>query len=241
MKIIELKETTTVMDEARALIAQNKLKPFDSVIAEIQTKGRGQRGHNWLSPVGNIYACMVLPLRAPFDGPASPLAFSSAVSSILIRLGFNVQIKWMNDLVIDNRKVAGILLEKFGSTLIAGVGINLQTAPSKEFLRSDTALEATSLKDLNPKLANQFTPQSLWRKIALGVRELEEENEIFHNWHALAERLLLWKNEPISIQHNGITRSGILLGIQSDGALLLKQDEKIEAIYQGSIRSMLEL
>lgn len=236
MQIIELKETTSVMDDARRLIREGKSHPFDSVIAETQSGGKGQYGRNWVSPEGNIYASMHLPLTEPFTGCEAALAFSAAVSAVLIRLGFDVRIKWMNDIVLNDGKVSGILLEKFQGSLIAGIGINVEKSPSASEMRQGAALAAVALKDVNPEAIAGRTPSELWREIAEGVEEFVQSGELKRNWHAVAERLLLWRGRTISIESPEGYFEGVFEGIASDGALKLNCDGNTRTFYQGSIR-----
>lgn len=236
MQIIELKETTSVMEDAKRLIREGKLMPFDSVIAETQTAGKGQYGRTWSSPKGNIYASVRLPLSEPFTGTEAALAFSTAVSAVLIRLGFDVRIKWMNDIVLNNGKAAGILLEKFQGSLIAGIGINVEKHPDTSEMRQNAALPAVALKDVNPEALKEMTPAELWKKIVEGVQAFVQSGELQQNWHAVAERLLLWRGQKISIECPEGKFEGVFDGIASDGALKVKCDGNIRTFYQGSIR-----
>lgn len=236
MQIIELQETTSVMDDAKRLIREGKLAPFDSVTAKIQTSGKGQYGRTWVSPEGNIYACMRLPLTEPFTGTKAASAFSTAVSAVLIRMGFDIRIKWMNDITVFEGKAAGILLEKFNGCLIAGIGINVETSPASSEMRVGAALPAVALKDVNPEALAGKDAATLWREIAEGVEAFSQSGELQKNWHALAERLLLWKNRTIAIESPEGRFEGVFEGIASDGALKLNDAGNRRLFYQGSIR-----
>jgi len=103
------------------------------VIAEEQTQGRGRLGRPWVSPPGNIY--MSILLRDIADAPQLtrlvPAACASALSALT---GVSVGIKWPNDLMINERKLGGILIEtRAGSGgvryAVVGIGINVNAAP----------------------------------------------------------------------------------------------------------------
>ncbi|MEW6378088.1 MAG: biotin--[acetyl-CoA-carboxylase] ligase [bacterium] len=122
------------------------LPVWGSVLSHSQWAGRGQFGRVWLSPPGNIYAAWRLP------NPPRPWAdmLSLVVGYMIIRglmsEGISVRLKWPNDLVIDRKKVGGILIEAKRDAIIAGVGINLVSSPEKLQLDDPLALPPISLK-----------------------------------------------------------------------------------------------
>ncbi|MGH6718795.1 MAG: biotin--[acetyl-CoA-carboxylase] ligase [Alphaproteobacteria bacterium] len=144
---IRLARAGSTNDEARRL-AGSGAADGTVVIAEAQTAGRGRRGQPWSSPPGNLYLSIVLrpavaPARAGQLGFVVSLAVAEAAAAVLPG-GRDVRVKWPNDVLIDGRKVAGILLESevAGATLswvVAGIGVNVATHPT------DGARPATSL------------------------------------------------------------------------------------------------
>ena len=117
-------------DWALGEIANNRVLPF-LCIAEHQRGGRGRRGKRWLSPAAaNIY----MSLAWQFELPASeigvlPLAQGVAVIRALETIGIhNAWLKWPNDVLVDNRKIAGVLVETRnfhgGCKLVIGIGLN---------------------------------------------------------------------------------------------------------------------
>ena len=109
--------------------------------ADRQTGGRGRRGRAWVSPEGNLHASTLVRLREG-DPPASTLALVAAVAlhdvtslalnqpSPSLGMGTPVLlIKWPNDLLLDGKKLAGILLERAEDAVIIGFGVNLAHAP----------------------------------------------------------------------------------------------------------------
>lgn len=99
--------------------------------AERQTGGKGRQGRAWLSPPGNLYISTLV--RAQLGEPPTPsLALVAAVAlhDVLAPLcGPGVLIKWPNDLMCGGAKLAGILLERTGSAVVVGFGINLAHHP----------------------------------------------------------------------------------------------------------------
>ena len=100
----------------------------DWLVAERQTDGRGRQGRGWSSPEGNLYASALVTLR-PADPPAPTLALVAGVAlhASIARPG--VTLKWPNDLLAGDAKLAGILLERTGSAVVVGFGVNVASAP----------------------------------------------------------------------------------------------------------------
>src|SRR5690606_23398371 len=102
--------------------------------ADRQSAGKGRQGRAWVSPVGNLYASTLVRLRQS-DPPAPTLALVAAVAlaHVIDTAGCPaVRIKWPNDLMVDDAKVAGILLERSGDAIVIGYGLNVQSAPAIE-------------------------------------------------------------------------------------------------------------
>lgn len=101
--------------------------------AERQTAGRGRLGRTWQSPQGNLHASTLIRL-SPGDPPATGLGLMMGVvvHSALLSLvpKGDLRLKWPNDVMCGPAKLAGMLLERDGDCVIAGVGINIATAPA---------------------------------------------------------------------------------------------------------------
>jgi birA, biotin-[acetyl-CoA-carboxylase] ligase region/BirA biotin operon repressor domain len=111
----------------------HELHSGDACVAEYQTAGRGRRGRKWFSPFGaNLYLSMYWRLE---QGPAAAIGLSLVIgivmAEVLQSLGADkVRVKWPNDLYLNDRKLAGILVELTGKTgdaaqIVIGAGINL--------------------------------------------------------------------------------------------------------------------
>lgn len=199
------------------------------VVAERQTAGRGRRGRNWQSPTGNLYASLLLrPDRAAAE--ALQLSFVAAVAVAeatagLVPPGTPVRCKWPNDVLIDGRKVAGILLESAAGNdgrlewLIIGVGINVTNHPPP----GEAAYPATSF------LAAGATGVDATRVLAVLCDRflawchcwlIEGFSPIREAWRQRAAGL----GEPITVNLEDETLFGTFLDLDADGALLLGQE-----------------
>ncbi len=122
-----LEQTTSTNDEARKW-AQAGAPDGATVVADHQTAGRGRLGRNWHSPPGvNLYLSRIL--RGRFDQPtllplAAALATREAIQAHLPP-DLTAAIKWPNDILVSERKVAGILCELSEDVVIIGIGINV--------------------------------------------------------------------------------------------------------------------
>lgn len=99
------------------------------VVADFQTAGRGRRGRGWVAPPGASLLVSVLlrpalpPERTPLVAMACGAAMADAVTQVA---GFTPGLKWPNDLVVGDRKLAGILAEREGGAVVVGVGVNVE-------------------------------------------------------------------------------------------------------------------
>ena len=136
-------------DEARRLVLEADAEDGTLVWAQQQTAGRGRRGRSWTSPRGNLYVSAILRPECAID-EAAQLGFAAALG-LVDALGHlmppltEVRLKWPNDVLVNDRKAAGILLETVIDSdgrfraLILGLGVNIADAPA------DTAFPATAL------------------------------------------------------------------------------------------------
>jgi len=219
-----------------ALLAARSGAPHGSVfVADEQTAGRGRRGNAWLAAPGESLLFSVL-LRPQLDLPqisaltlAIGLALRDAVAPLIAS---EVQLKWPNDLYVNDKKLAGILVESQmqGERLqavVVGVGLNLKT---RDFPQ-EIATRATSLGLLGAGLAE---PERLLREIlaAMAVRlEAYQRTGVAGILSELnAADALRGKRVRVDAQ------SGIGRGLDAQGRLLLEDDSRqLHAILSGTV------
>ncbi|KPX73138.1 BirA bifunctional protein [Pseudomonas syringae pv. maculicola] len=209
--------------EASRLIALGAPMPL-LVVAEQQTAGRGRRGRKWVSPFAeNLYYSLVLRI----DGGMRQLEGLSllvglAVMNVLRDMGVQgAGLKWPNDVLVGRQKIAGILLELIGDPadvchVIIGVGVNVNMRVSTEVdqLWTSVRLQTGAPADRNT-IAARISAQ-LEALLAVhrqeGFLAFQKEWEQGHLWQGAAVKLL-----------SGIeTVEGVVLGIDSLGALRLE-------------------
>lgn len=208
------------------------------VIAESQTGGRGRMGRKWISPEGGIWLSVVLkPRMQPLHAPRITLLAGVAVAKTIRNIGLPAKIKWPNDVLINGKKVCGILTE-IGAEMdsiqyvVVGVGIDAnvdtETFP-EEFRDSSTSLKNELGHDINrvefvQRLLSEF--ESLYMKF-----QKEGFSSILEEWRNMSATIGEW----VKITTQSRIIYGEAVGVDSDGALILETGEgRLEKIVAGN-------
>lgn len=218
------------------------LAPFDSIIAEAQTAGRGQFRRHWSSPAGNIYAALRLPSGPPFAGTEAAVALGAWMVGGLRLEGYPALLKWPNDVAVLEaglpRKVCGILLEERAGVLLAGIGVNVAHSPADGELRPDAAMPAGNLAACAARLGLPApSAQSLWQSLVKHVHSFYSRYaEPASGWLEAANARLLWRGRHVELEDSGSTMVGRLRGIGARGELVLETPAGEKSFLSGSIR-----
>lgn len=224
--------------EALRAIERGQAAPF-LVLAERQTAGRGRRGRKWASPFAeNIYYSLVLRIEGgmrQLEGLS--LVVGLAVMQALRELGIPAAgLKWPNDVLVGQKKIAGILLELVGDPadvchVVLGVGINVNMQMTDEVDQQWTSMRLESGKafDRNHLVAvlGEKLQAYLNRHQIGGFSAIQAEWEQNHLWQGRAVSLIAGVNQI----------DGEVLGIDSQGALRLKVDG-VEKVFSGGELSL---
>jgi BirA family transcriptional regulator, biotin operon repressor / biotin---[acetyl-CoA-carboxylase] ligase len=129
--------------------SQRLLQPeFDegaTAVCDVQTEGRGRLGRGWQAPPHTAILCSVL-LRPPPERALAQLSLVAGLATaeaVERALGLAVQIKWPNDVMVNRRKVAGVLAEAGNGTVVVGIGLNVNQ--TREELPGEAAVAPASL------------------------------------------------------------------------------------------------
>jgi BirA family biotin operon repressor/biotin-[acetyl-CoA-carboxylase] ligase len=163
-EIIEFEEVGSTNDLAEEL-ADERVREF-IVLAERQTSGRGRNRRGWYSPQGGLYFSLVL--RPDFDPGAFPLlglGMALAITKALDQLGLEAQaqVKWPNDVLVNDKKIAGILSTSKNGYVVVGVGVNVNIYDFPEdllLLATSLAIELREmgLRDVLERILENFRP-----------------------------------------------------------------------------------
>jgi len=224
--------------EALRSIGEGALAPF-LILAERQLAGRGRRGRKWVSPFAdNLYYSLVLRI----DGGMRQLEGLSLVVGLAVMQALRnsgVQgagLKWPNDVLVDNKKIAGILLELVGDPadvchVVLGIGINVNMQVADEVDQQWTSIRLESGKScdrnaLVVELSNQLSAYIQKHQVD-GFASLQGEWAESH----------LWQGRSVSLIAGNSHIQGVVLGIDSQGGLRLSVDG-VEKVFSGGELSL---
>lgn len=244
-------ETIGSTNDVAASLATDGENEGASVIADAQTAGRGRRGRTWFSPPGaGLYVSVVLaPARATTDPDrattlltiAAGVALAEAVETAT---GLRSSIKWPNDLLVDRRKLAGILAEGVVATgatdvrsVVLGFGINVSPAAYPPELRDRvTSLETELGRPID---------RAIVCAEALACLSRRYDDLLAGRFDAILDE---WRSRAFG-QHGARvewdtqagTRSGTTDGIDQMGALLVRTGDSLERLVAGEVRWDLQI
>ena len=196
------------------------------IVADRQTQGRGRSGRSWSSPPGNLHASLLLQLgcAASTAQQLSLVAGVAAIDAITDALGAplagrRLRLKWPNDILLDNAKLGGILIESttIGARRIGvvGIGVNIEAAPE------GLGRAATHLGALGPPPDRDAVLRALIGAMQQWLAAWREGSGFDTVRLAWLERAGL-PGEPISVNTGTGPISGVFLGLDASGALLLR-------------------
>ncbi|WP_422529340.1 bifunctional biotin--[acetyl-CoA-carboxylase] ligase/biotin operon repressor BirA [Serratia fonticola] len=215
-----------------------ELTSGDACIAEYQQAGRGRRGRQWVSPFGaNLYLSMFWRLE---QGPAAAMGLSLIIgivmAEVLQRLGAEqVRVKWPNDLYLNDRKLAGILVELTGKTgdaaqLVLGAGINMAM---RETNASQIDQRWINLQEAGITIDRNELAATLLNELRNSLRQFEIDGlaPFISRWRQLDNFI----DRPVKLLIGEQQIFGIARGIDQQGALLLEQEGVIKPFIGGEI------
>lgn len=215
---------TSTSDRAIAL-AEAGSTPWIAVLADEQTAGRGRHGRSWASPPGNLHLSVVLDAAAAaVPGGLGLLAGLAAAEAIapLLPEAMTLALKWPNDLVVDQRKLGGVLVEAGmradrSAWAVAGIGVNLLAYPD-DIGRPVTSLAALGMVPPAPEtLARAIIARLMYWS---GRARADGFTVVLAAWQCHAGPA----GTPITVRLPSGPVSGRYAGLDTDGALLMALD-----------------
>ena len=227
---LEKEEVGSTNDEA--LILSQEIKSGKYVVtAQRQTNGRGRRGRSWIGYDGNLFMSFIQEIELSQIGQIVFVVSLSLLESLqAIFPKIDIKLKWPNDVLVEDNKISGILLEKGARKyLIIGIGVNLCGAPKL----SGVLYPATSLKDKGYETDRLTLFEKYVEIYDKNCQILKEQGfmPIREKWLRNVKGL----GEKIEVHTEKETKIGIFKDIDTNGALLLEEKNGLEKIYAGDI------
>ena len=199
----------------------------NSYLAYLQTNGRGRNNNQWTSMKGNLFLSTIIKPKlnkSCWYQLSSIIGFS--ILDVLYELGVNkdiIEFKWPNDVLVDKRKISGVLLESSHDFIIAGIGLNVLEVPTLDAKWKTTKLndyidKKISLERIGLKILNKiFINYTLWAKYGF---------DIFYN---KINPYIKNINECITFKISSKSKliKGVFLGLGINGGLKIKNKNDI--------------
>ena len=239
--------------ELAIYLAENNLEAVNgtAILAERQDRGRGRINSKWISPSGGIWLSIILKPNMPAN--KSPLlkfiAALAVCDTIAQNTGLESKVKWPNDILINHKKVCGILLDiaTKGSSIeyaVIGIGINANVNIRKILpYIPDHKGNDVSVTSLKSELSGKYVNRPSFLKLLFERLEhyycyLEKEDlggMVILN--QINDRLDIL-NAVVTIQQTDKTIEGLVVGLGLDGSLVLKKnDGSLIEVLSGDTRS----
>jgi len=237
---IQVHETVVSTNDEAKRVAAAGAADSTVIVAREQVGGRGRHGRQWYSPPGNLYMSVVLRDKRP-AAQAMLIGFVAGVALVRSVAYFlphdpHAQTKWPNDVLVDGRKIAGILIETSTNSeggfdwLVLGVGVNVASFPA------DTTFPATSLQaaGVDPAImadevgARFLVELAMWRRLwAEEGFDLIREAWLNHAWRL---------GKSIEIKRGETALRGVFRTLDPQGALVLDvKSGGTEMIHYGDV------
>jgi BirA family biotin operon repressor/biotin-[acetyl-CoA-carboxylase] ligase len=238
--IHQFDEVESTNDLAFSLAENKEIFANQIIVASKQKKGRGRLNRNWESPIGNLYFSLVLQPKIAVE-KISQISFVAVCAlQIAIEKIFKqqkivgeIKNKWPNDLLIDRKKIAGILLEskisnKICDFVILGMGVNINSNPSK------TLFPSTNLKNFSCEISSLKMLEFF----------LEEFENLYENWLNFGFQNIrnLWQgnafnlNSEININLGDSMIQGFFQEIDNEGNIIIKNhNNEIKKVTYGDV------
>jgi BirA family biotin operon repressor/biotin-[acetyl-CoA-carboxylase] ligase len=233
--IYHLASVSSTNDYAKKLAKENEPEGT-LVIADQQTGGRGRKQRTWFSPEKGLWFSLILrPKLAPNEAmQATMCAACAVIEGIMQQTKLHPTIKWPNDILVNNKKVCGILTELAAEIdeityLIVGIGINVNNALQEELKKISTTLQIENKKSVDSigLLSDTlFSFENLYTELTKG-----NSTPIRERWMKYSSTI----GSKVSIRTEKEMVTGTAIGIGKHGELIVKTKKGKKSIITGDI------
>jgi BirA family biotin operon repressor/biotin-[acetyl-CoA-carboxylase] ligase len=233
-RVIYYPSLPSTMDEAKRQ-AQQGAKEGTVIVAGEQTAGRGRMKRGWLSPRGSIALSIILYPKLAYLSSLIMVASLGVAHCIEKVTGLKAEIKWPNDVLVNSKKVCGILIEsevkgKRADYAIIGIGINVNLKPAD---LSEALPLATSLShELGKDISRLDMIRCLLAEIERLYLALPSGEAVYRQWRDK----LVTLGKKVRLSSEETTLEGIAESVASDGSLRLRQsDGSLTKVVAGDV------
>jgi len=213
----------------------NKMDNWDVIIADIQQKGRGRYKRQWYSPKGGLWFSTVFtPDFTSKNYPLIPIITGISVVESLKEFDVQAGLKWPNDIILNGKKIGGILSEYVKEKIIIGIGINLNF--KNELFNEDLRLTATTIfSESGKKIHKVKLLKIIIKEIRKKTQSINEERkkikELWENFDAFV-------GKDIEFIVGDKKYRGKECGIDNDGKLIIRIGEERFKFISGEIKTI---
>lgn len=215
-KLLSFDKIPSTQLYAHELIAHNRATDRTVVLAQAQSAGRGRYRRTWVSHHGNLYASFIYSIEE--RDPKLSYAVAVALAEAMISLGVTPAIKWPNDILVDGKKISGILIEYAKDFVIIGIGVNIKTNPTV------SKYETTKLENYTTVSRDEFL-SALIKMLDLWIgRDFVDVRERWTQMAASLNKMIEFRGQKME-----------LMGLNDDGALILRNGPQYLMTYGDEI------
>lgn len=215
-KLLSFDKIPSTQLYAHELVASGNAVHKTVILAEAQSAGRGRYRRTWVSHHGNLYVSFIFEIEE--RDPRLSYAVAVAIAETLISFGINPNIKWPNDILIDGKKVCGVLIEYAKNFVIIGIGINIKSNPTVANYET-TKLDKYKKVTRDEVLSTLMKQLDIWMK-----RDFELVRKRWTDLAASLNKTIVHRNRKLE-----------LIGINEDGALVLRNGSEYIMTYGDEI------
>ncbi len=228
---LNILQTCTSTNDVAIKKAKQGLPEGSSYLSYLQTSGRGRNNNQWESMQGNLFLSTIFrPITSKVNWHQLSLIIGFSIVEILPKLGVKknkIQLKWPNDVLVEEKKISGILLESFDNFIVAGIGLNILKKPQNEIKWNTTKLYDHTNKDFSLKYIANVLLKIIFKNYTIW------EDKGFNFFKNKINKSLYNINNKIVIKLNSQSKniSGVFLGLGNNGSLKIKVGNKFFEYY----------
>ncbi len=241
-RVVVLDEVESTQRVAREAAGEEGSSGGVLVVAGRQVGGKGRLGREWGSPEGGLWLSLLIkPDYAPVFAPRMTQSAAVAVAGFLREIGIAARIKWPNDLMVEGRKICGVLAESSLTSgerglrldyVVLGIGLNVNLDPEDLGL---SEYQATSIRrELGRDVPLLEVLARLLPKLEDELGRVEDFGETLRDLRSLSDTL----GRRVRVRRLGEVIEGLAVGIDLEGALVVSTENGLVKLSEGDVENL---